>query len=322
MRSRILLVFCFCFPLLTGWGHWGPEVKIGLSLDHAQGREVLVKKLREELEESRAELVLADAKDDPTTQKDQVKDLTTRGIQALIVLPAVPSKAATLVGIAHQVGIKVLSLDRFIPNSGLDYLVAFDPEKAGTLQARALSDFSQGPYLLNGGGPSREGWMKVLKPLLKEGKSRIAGSLTDQKASDPKAVETFLRVNKKVSAILASNEETTRTAAKALENIKPSEKIVLAGVGEDLGTCRRILAGTQVMTVYHPPQKLAEEAAYLAAKLARKAKEFDCQFTEMDNRGSKTLAVLLTPKAVDAKNLDSTIIKDGVQKKEEVYGKP
>jgi D-xylose transport system substrate-binding protein len=75
------------------------------------------------------------------------------------------------------------------------------------------------------------------------------------------------------------------------------------------------------MTVYHPPKKLAEETAYLAAKLARKATQFDCQFVEVDNGTAKVRAVLLTPIAVDAKNLDSTIISDGVQKREKVYEK-
>jgi D-xylose transport system substrate-binding protein len=75
------------------------------------------------------------------------------------------------------------------------------------------------------------------------------------------------------------------------------------------------------MTVYEPPKKLAEETAYLAAKLARKATEFDCEFVDVPNGGKTVKAVLLTPIAVDAKNLDSTIIADQVQKKEDVYGK-
>ncbi len=239
----------------------------------------------------------------------------------MIILPADPSKAAPSVEAAHKAGIKVLSLDCLIPQSGLDYLVAFDPEKAGALQARSLSDHSPGAYLLGGNGGSRAGWMKTLKPLEEKGKVKVAGSLTTENASDPKAFEPFLKGPKKVEAILVSDEGSTQAAVRALEKFGLSGKIALAGVGDDLETCRRILAGTEVMTVYYPPKKLAEEAAYLAAKLARKAKEFDCQFTEMKNGDTKTLAVLLTPVGVDAKNLDSTIIKDGAQKRADVYRK-
>jgi D-xylose transport system substrate-binding protein len=42
---------------------------------------------------------------------------------------------------------------------------------------------------------------------------------------------------------------------------------------------------------------------------------------EIPNGKKNVKAVLLTPLAVDAKNLDSTIIADQVQKKEDVYGK-
>jgi D-xylose transport system substrate-binding protein len=319
MRFRIALVLVLAFPFLTGWGHWGPAVKIGLSLDHAQGREILVKKLKEELEENRADLLLTDAKNDPKTQESQVKDLIAQGIQALIVLPAEPSKAAALVEAAHQAGIKVLSLDHFIPNSGLDYLVAFDPQKTGSLQSRAMTDrVPKGVFLLLGNEGLWEGWMKGLKTSLDRGDIRIVASLSPQSQN---AFRTQLKKEKKVEAILASDAEATSRAVKTLEAEGLLGKIPLAGIGEDLQTCRRILSGTQVITVYDPPQKLAEEAAYLAAKVARKAKEFDCQFTEMENSGSKTLAVLLTPEVVDAKNLDSTIIKDGVQNKEEVYRK-
>ena len=55
--------------------------------------------------------------------------------------------------------------------------------------------------------------------------------------------------------------------------------------------------------------------------LCRRGKEFECQFTDLPNGTSPVKAVLLTPVAVDAKNLDSTILRDGIWKKEDVYGK-
>jgi len=315
MRLRLFLLLGFIFPFLTGWGHWGPQVKIGLSLDHAQGREILVHKLKEELEENRADVLMADAKDDPATQESQVKDLLAKGIQALIVIPANPLKAAPLVEAAHAAGIKVLSLGGMIPG-GLDYLVAFNAEKSGELQARALvAQVPKGRYALLGDSTDgskgfRDGWMKVLQPLIDGGDIQIAASLAPDGAKAPKDLESFLK-GKKVDALLTADNKKAGL----------SGKVPVAGDGEDLDTCRRIHTGTQWVTIYDPPQKLAEEAAYLAAKLARKAKQFDCQFTEINNGDFKTMAVLLTPLAVNAKNLDSTILKDGVVKKEDVYGK-
>ncbi len=333
MRLRIVTIGCLAILFLTGWGHWGPKVKIGLSLNHAQGHEVLVQKMREAMGDNRAELLVKDAKDDPAAQEAQVRELIQQGIQALVALPCDPLKAAPLVRAAHQAGIKVISVEKPIPGSDLDYLIGFNNVKAGELQAKALvRKVPKGRYVLLGGGPAdagfldfRTGWMKVLQPLIDRGDIQISAShrvTAHETSAGSTEMEIILsRQNGRVDAVLASDNETAEGAIQALKKENLSEKVPVSGIGEDLSTCKRIASGTQTVTIYHPPQKLAEEAAYLAAKLARKATEFDCQFVEVDNGQGKVRAVLLTPEAVDAKNLDSTVISDKMQTKAEVYGK-
>jgi D-xylose transport system substrate-binding protein len=322
LKNPLFLIFSLflALPFLSGWGHWGPKVKIGLSLDQALGREALVKNLKEEFEDNRAELVLMDAKGNPKTQEAQVRDLIAQGIQALVILPCDPSKSRPLVETAHKAGIKVISLERLIPNSGLDYLVVFDGEKAGELQAKAMvKRVPRGRYMLLGRDSAdavcrdiQEGQMKVLKPLIDRGDIQIVALPKSRK---------FPKSLKGIDAVLASNNEKTEQIIQAMEKEGLTGKVLVAGIGDDLNSCRRIVSGTQIMTVYHPPKKLAEETAYLAAKVGRKATQFDCQFTELDNGDSKILAVFLTPLAVDVKNLDSTVIRDQGYKKEDVSGK-
>ena len=334
MRLKISAIGSAAFLFLTGWGHWGPPVKIGLSLDHAQGREAYIRRLKEAMEDNRAELVVKDAKDDPAAQESQVQELIQQGIQALVVFPCDPSKATPWVDAAHQAGIKVISLEQPLPGSDLDYMIGFNNVKAGELQAQALvKKVARGRYVLLGGDPAkgvfkelREGQMKVLQPLINQGDIQIAASrrATLHETSTGAAEETEVILSGpsgRVDAVLASDNEAVEETVRTLEKEKLSGKVPVAGLDEDLAACRRIASGTQTMMLYHPPQKLAEETAYLAAKLARKATEFDCQFVEVDNGPSKVHAVLLTPMAVDAKNLDSTVINDGVEKRDEVYGK-
>jgi len=328
MRLRLLFLLYLSIPLLAGWGHWGPQVKVGFSVDNAQGREVLIKSLKDELEDNRADLLLKDAKGDPSAQEQQVKDLIAQGIQALIVLPVDPEKAAPLVQAAHQAGIKVIALDSMISGGGLDYLVAFNDEKAGELQAKAVvKKTPRGSYLLLGSNQGlREGQMKVLQPQIERGDIRIVASgVLDEPVTlkgAKKKIDSLLKEEgTQVNVVLAADNQLAAEAVQSMGMNGTPGKIQLAGIGEDLASCRRIASGTQALTIYHPPKKLAEEAAYLTAKVARNAKEFDCQFIDLDNGGGTTKAVLLTPVVVDAKNLDSTIIADGVQKKEEVYGK-
>jgi D-xylose transport system substrate-binding protein len=335
MRLRTLAFLCLAFPLFfTGWGHWGPPVKVGLSLDRLQGKEALVERLKAEMGENRGGLLVKDAGDDPATQEAEVKEMIQQGIQALVVIPCSPSKAAPLVEAAHQAGIKVISLERLMPGSGLDYLIAFNGEMAGQLQAQALvKKVPKGRYVLLGGSPLdgfsrdiRKGQMKILQPFIDRGDLRIVASRGGKAPKNPSGASKesgaiLILEGDKVDAVLATDNETAQGAVKVLEKAGLSGKVPVAGVGEDLPACRRIASGTQTLTVYLPPQKLAEETAYLAAKLARKAKQFDCQFTEVDNGEKKIQAVLLTPLVVDARNLDSTVIKDKLQKKEDVYGK-
>jgi D-xylose transport system substrate-binding protein len=172
----------------------------------------------------------------------------------------------------------------------------------------------------------REGQMKALQPLIDRGDIQIAASQWFTSPVTPSTVmnkvgKILESEGKKPLAILASDQELVERANQALEKAGLSRKVPVAGLGDDLATCRRIVSGTQALTVYFPPKKLAEETAYLSAKLARKATQFDCQFVELDNGAGKVQAVLLSPVAVDAKNLDSTILRDQVQRKEDVYGK-
>ena len=325
MRKRNLFFLVAIFPFLTGWGHWGSPVKIGLALDHTAGREILVKKLREDLEDNRAELQIKDAQDNFSHQESQVRDLLSQGIQALILLPVTPSKSRGLVEAAHKVGIKVISLERLVPSGGGDYLVAYDEAKGGTLQAKALAgSLPKGRYVLlekDKGEEFHGGQIKALKSAVDRGDIQI---LRGHKASRnvAGALRSILKPgSEKADALLAPDSSSTEEAFQALEKATLKGKLLVAGVGEDLAACRRIHEGTQILTVYRSPLKLAAETAYLSAKVARKATTFDCQFVEMGEEGFKTKAVLLTPKIVDAKNLESTIIKDGLWKKEEVFEK-
>lgn len=333
MRLRIyyllLPALCLAFPILAGWGHWGPKVKIGLSLDHARGREVFIQKLKDEMEDEHAELVVSDAWDDPVTQEEQVKDLIGKGIQALVLLPCDPLKAAPLVKAAHDAGIQVVGLESLIPNSGMDYLVAFDQQKAGKLQVQAmLKKVPKGHYLLVEGDPAdpylSAVWMgqrEVLKDPMADGDIQLTQIAKKNTESSEKFIKTYLDGKNHLDVILAPNDELAFGASELVEKAGLSGKVFIAGIGENAEACQRIFSGTQTLTLYDSPAKLAEETAYLTAKVARKATQFDCQFTEMNDGLSITKAVLLTPQVVDAKNLDSTVIQDGVERKEFIENK-
>lgn len=308
--SKILSLFLL-FPLLTAWGHREPIVKIGLCLNQTQGRERILTIFKKTMEENRAEFLWEDAEGNPKTQVHQAEDLIRQGVQALVVFPCDPAKETALGQAAHDAKLKVLALGQPIPGA-TDYLVAFNHVKAGELQAQAIvKDCPQGRYLLLDSGniqdrKIREGWLKVLDPLIRQG---------DIQLEVPRHGASKFEKIRSVNAILAPNAASAQSAVEALKKIGRTDQVPVAGIGEDLQSCQRVLEGSQSMTVYRSEQKLAEETAYLAAKLARKARQFDCAFVEVNDGSEKIPAVLLSPQALEANNLESTVVRDHLWEK-------
>ncbi|HET9869165.1 MAG TPA: substrate-binding domain-containing protein [bacterium] len=308
MRLKPLLLLCLLLPWMAAWGHRQPPVTIGLCLDHGRGRELLLRLLEKAMDENQARLITRDAQDDPAAQVRQAQDLIGRGAQALVVLPCDPARESALAEQARRAGLKVVCLGQPLPSA--DYLIAFDRRKAGELQARALlAGHPRGRYLLLGKDREiRDGWMEALGPAIRKGDVQVAASTRWDPRTGP------------VDAVLAPDAASAQEAVEALAKSGLRGQVPVSGVGEDLPTCRRVLSGAQQSTVYRPAQKLAEETAYLSAKLARKAREFDCAFVEADNGASKIPAVLLTPRLLGAKDLESAVAGDGLWEPSDLQG--
>ncbi len=82
-------------------------------------------------------VITVDAKGDSATQVSQVQDLITRGIKALIYIPAGATAASVPVKAAHAAGIPVIAVDRNAPDAPGDTFIATDSVSA----ARTLGDY-------------------------------------------------------------------------------------------------------------------------------------------------------------------------------------
>lgn len=72
------------------------------------------------------ELIILDANGDSARQVDQVQDMISRGIDALVYVPAGATAAAVPVRAAQRAGIPVVTLDRNPPNAPGDTFIASD----------------------------------------------------------------------------------------------------------------------------------------------------------------------------------------------------
>lgn len=307
-------------------------ILIGFSMDTLKeerwqrDRDLFVKRA----EERGAKVLVQAANSDDALQNAQAENLLTQGVQVLVVVPHNAKTAATIVESAHKMGVPVIAYDRLIRDSDLDLYISFDPVRVGELQAEyAAKRKPKGNYVLIGGAPTdnnallaREGQMKVLQPLIDKGDIKV---VADQWAKDWQAVEALkimenalTRNHNQVDAVVVSNDGTAGGVVQALGEQKLHGKVLVTGQDADMAACQRIVAGSQTMTIYKPIDALATRAAEVAVRLAKKEPVGDT--TRLLNNGKKDVpSILLDSIPVDKDNLDATVIKDGYQKREDVY---
>jgi D-xylose transport system substrate-binding protein len=253
-------------------------------------------------------------------QISQIENLISRGVDVLVIVPYNATVLNNAVREAKKANIKVLSYDRLILNADIDAYVSFDNEKVGELQAENVVRFKpKGNYYLLGGAPTdnnakilREGQMKVLQPLVDKGDIKIVGKqwVKDWSPSEAMSiVENALTANNnKIDAIVASNDATAGGAIQALTAQKLSGKVAVSGQDADLAAVKRVIAGTQAVTVYKPLKLIASEAAKMAVQLVRNEKPaFNAQY---DNGLKKVDTLLLKPIALTKDNVN-VLVTDG-----------
>ncbi|MCD1257303.1 D-xylose ABC transporter substrate-binding protein [Paenibacillus athensensis] len=283
------------------------------------------------VEQLGAQIEVQAANGDDAKQMQQAEYLISRNVDVLVVVPHNAEVAAGIVDKAHKAGIKVMSYDRLIVGADVDLYVSFDNEKAGELQAKAMVEKApKGNYVLIEGADTdnnahmfKKGQMNILKPLVNSGDIRI---VFDQFTKEWKPVNALdnmrlaLAANSnRIDAVVAANDATAGGVIQALAEQGLAGKIPVSGQDAELAGAQRIVEGTQTMTVYKPIEKLAETAADLAVKMAKGEAIYADK--SVNNRKIDVPSILLEPIAVDASNIDATIIADGFHKREDVYKK-
>jgi D-xylose transport system substrate-binding protein len=262
-------------------------------------------------------------------QISQIENLISRGVDVIVIVPFNSKTLGNVVAEAHKAGIKIVSYDRLILDADVDAYISFDNEKVGELQGQGVFEAQpKGNYFLLGGAPTdnnakmlREGQMKVLKPAIDRGDIKVVG----QQWVPEWSASTALRItedaltanNNKIDAIVASNDGTAGGAIQALAAQKMAGKVPVSGQDADLAAVKRLVAGTQTMTVYKPLKLIAGEAATLAVDLAKgDTPKYNAKY---DNGKKQVDTVLLQPTLLTKSNVD-VVIKDGFYTQAQLAG--
>ncbi len=278
-------------------------------------------------EKAGAKVFVQSANANEQQQISQIENLISRGVDVLVIVPFNATVLTNAVKEAKKAGIKVISYDRLILNADIDAYISFDNGKVGEMQAAEMIKLKpKGNYYLLGGAPTdnnakvlRQGQMKVLQPLIDKGDIKIVGQqwVKEWSASEAMSiVENALTANNnKIDAIVASNDGTAGGAIQALAAQKLSGKVPVSGQDADLAAVKRVIAGTQSMTVYKPLKAIATEASKMAIQLVRNEKP--AYNAESDNGMKKVHSILLKPTALTKANINM-LVDDGFYTKEQI----
>lgn len=273
-------------------------------------------------------ITVADNKADK--QANDVDNLLTQGVDAIVIAPHDATQAASMVDKAKAQGVPVISYDRLINSDKIDLYVSHQVPVIGRKIAEyALQKVPKGNYVMVYGASTdnnavimKKEELSVLQSAIDKGDIKIVADnfITDWRPDEAlKMAENALtKNNDNIQAFVVSNDGMAGGVISALEKRGLAGKILVTGQDAGLEALQNIAAGRQSMTVYKPIIPLANTAVEAAIKLAKKEK-LDTKPFMNDAIKKEVPSILLEVVTTDKANLMDTIIKDGYAKFEDVY---
>ncbi|MET7453528.1 multiple monosaccharide ABC transporter substrate-binding protein [Streptomyces sp. NPDC005574] len=280
--------------------------------------------------------------DDPDQQVNQIENLITQGVKALIVAAIDNKSLGNVLQQAADANIPVISYDRLILGTkNVDYYASFDNEKVGQLQANYIVDklglaSGKGPFnieLFAGSNDDNNtkyffnGAMSVLQPYIDKKKLVVRSGQTGltqvttlrwdgataQKRMDDILTKSYK--SEKVDAVLSPYDGISIGILSALKSDDYGSKSkplpVLTGQDAELASVKSIIAGDQTQTVYKDLRKLAEVATTMVDDVLN-GKKPETNDTKSYDNGTKVVpAYLLQPVSVDKSNYQKVLVDGG-----------
>lgn len=328
--STIVSLFIGCSSNNTVVGHVdGNKMKIGLSLPRSTERWNKDKEAIEaEAKKLGIELLVHVAENDGIKQEAQCDELIKQNVKVIILAPCDAKASAKIVEKAHVAGVKVIAYDGLILNSDIDLYMSFDNEKVGEIQARYLtSKVPNGNYVILSGDPNdnnaslfKSGAMKIIQPLADKGSIQIVYNQACDKWSNEEAAKhitiALAAQNNNIQAILAPNDGTAGGVIDILSVNGMAGKVPISGQDAETAAAKRIVSGTQSMTVFKDTRELGKAAFSAAIKLAKG--EFPTTNSKVNNHKLDVPSILLPPDLVDKSNIIQMLVYSGYLKEADI----
>ncbi len=309
--------------------------RIGLSLATlsearwSRERDIMIK----EAKRFGMKVIVQSCEKDEMLQNVQIENMISSGIEALIIVAQNSDAIVPVVKLAKNEGIPTIAYDRAIYSNDIDVYISFDSVEVGYVEAKALLNIvNRGNFLILCGSPTddnayliKEGQYKALGPYIKMGSIKVVGEYWCDGWNPEEALKhtenALTALNNDIQAILAPNDGTAGGAIQALAAQGLAGKVPVSGEDAELAACRRIIMGTQTVTVFKDIRELAKGAILTVWELLHGMRPSKINGVyENKKRGIRVSSIILDVTPVTKDNMKEVIIDSGFHRYEDIYG--
>ena len=312
----------------------GEKYKIGMSIPTIQEEiwQIQQTLIQEDAEKRGYEAVIQVADNDADRQIQQLQSLAAQGVDAIWVGAHDASTLGPVITEIADMGIPVVSQTRLPVDCPVAYHCNTDNTVLGTLHSeyivRTLGITSGNFVILK--GDARQitdvpqiyaGMMTEIQPYVDSGDIKIVleQNCTDWKAEEAmKHAESALTLtNNEVDVFVCMNDGIASGVIAVLEQKGLAGKVIVTGMDSEGAALRRVMAGTQSMTIYKDITQMIQELANscLAAKLGVKP-HLEPNYT-VDNGYGKIPTISMGAQIITKDNMND-ILKDSYINLDEV----
>ncbi|WP_328540731.1 ABC transporter substrate-binding protein [Streptomyces sp. NBC_00344] len=314
----------------------GDAITVGLLLPENQtaryekfDRPLIAKKIRD-LTHGKGKVQYLNAKQDAPTQAQQVDTMITNKVDALIVDAVDSASIKNSVQKAHDAGIPVVAFDR-LAQGPIDSYVSFDNRQVGVTQGKALLEklgakaSSDTIVMMNGAitdpnaADFKKGALSVLQGKVKIGKSYDTKEWKPENANANMDGAIAALGKGKIDGVYSANDGMAGGIITSLKAANISPLPPVTGQDAELAGVQRIVSGEQFMSVYKPYVLEGPIAAEMAVKLAQGKDLGSLTTSTVDSPTVKKVpSVILPVVSLTQKNIQDTVLKDGIYKLSEI----
>ena len=227
-----------------------------------------------------ADVIVQNAGGDSNEQINQIKYLIEQGVDVLVIVANDSDALVPVVSMARRKGIKVISYDRIIRKGNVDLYITFDNDRVGELMGEAIvKKVPRGNYIIINGNKQdynaiefNKGYMNALNPGINSGSIKIVNEVWSENWNEEEAiqcVEETIASGVTIDGIIAANDTLAQAVIEVLAEHRLAGKVSVVGGDADLAACQRVVEGLQLMTVYKPIVRMAQDAAEAAVKMGK-----------------------------------------------------